>query len=76
MSASAFSNLLSAPQTVFSMTFFNWNPQQDDGNNGKPVVSGYLWIYIVLTALFTLTTLVFGGTSWFSGGTMHAAEIC
>ncbi|KAI1747212.1 hypothetical protein F4782DRAFT_522023 [Xylaria castorea] len=37
---------------VFSMTFFSWS---NDG--GQPAISGYLWIYIVITTFFTLLTL-------------------
>lgn len=34
------------------MTFFDWS---NDG--GKPAVSGYLWIYLVVTLFFTLITV-------------------
>jgi hypothetical protein len=34
------------------MTFFNWS-----GNNSKARVSSYIWIYIVVTALFTAGTI-------------------
>lgn len=37
--------------TVFSMTFFNWNSE-----NGV-VVSGYVWIYFLITVVFTIMTL-------------------
>ncbi|OHW97445.1 hypothetical protein CSPAE12_03889 [Colletotrichum incanum] len=39
--------------TLFSMTFFNWSP--DEG--GKSLVSGYIWIYFLATTIFTVTTL-------------------
>lgn len=41
------------------MTFFNWF---DD--TGKPEVSGYLWIYVLVSAVFTLLTL---GSWWYFG---------
>jgi heme/copper-type cytochrome/quinol oxidase subunit 2 len=37
---------------VFSMTFFDWS-----GEGGKTRVSSYLWIYITITAVFTLLTV-------------------
>ncbi|KAK4153467.1 hypothetical protein C8A00DRAFT_33833, partial [Chaetomidium leptoderma] len=37
--------------TVFSMTFFNWGSQ--DG----AIVSSYIWIYFLVTVLFTAVTL-------------------
>ncbi|CCF38764.1 hypothetical protein CH063_09773, partial [Colletotrichum higginsianum] len=37
--------------TLFSMTFFNWSPDDDS----KSLVSGYIWIYV--TGVFTATTL-------------------
>lgn len=39
-------------QTVFSMTFFDWS-----GSNGKTQVSSYLWVYIVVTVVFTALTI-------------------
>lgn len=39
-------------QTVFSMTFFDWQ-----GQNGGTRVSSYLWIYIVVTVIFTAITI-------------------
>jgi hypothetical protein len=38
--------------TVFSMTFFDWF-----GYGGKAQVSGYLWIYVVVTVFFTAITI-------------------
>ncbi|KAF2274430.1 uncharacterized protein EI97DRAFT_435263 [Westerdykella ornata] len=38
--------------TVFSMTFFDWF-----GEGGKTRVSSYLWIYILITLIFTLVTV-------------------
>ncbi|KAH4265087.1 hypothetical protein HBH64_008030 [Parastagonospora nodorum] len=38
--------------TVFSMTFFDWN-----GDDGKTLVSKYLWIYVVVTVFFTAITV-------------------
>ncbi|KAK5633815.1 hypothetical protein RRF57_009529 [Xylaria bambusicola] len=37
---------------VFSMSFFDWS-----GNNGQPLVSKYIWIYVLCTVLVTLVTL-------------------
>ncbi|KEZ45114.1 hypothetical protein SAPIO_CDS2547 [Scedosporium apiospermum] len=45
--------------SVFSMTFFDWNGS-GDGN----IVSGYLWIYIVIVFIFTVVTL---GCWWYFG---------
>ncbi|WQF76370.1 hypothetical protein CDEST_01384 [Colletotrichum destructivum] len=39
--------------TLFSMTFFNWSPDDDS----KSLVSGYIWIYFLVTGVFTATTL-------------------
>lgn len=39
-------------QTVFSMTFFNWSPEQ-----GQETVSPKFWIYVVMTIAFSLVTL-------------------
>lgn len=39
-------------QTVFSMTFFDWS-----GSDGKTQVSSYLWVYIVVTIVFTALTI-------------------
>lgn len=49
---------LTQVQTFFSMTFFNWTGD-DNGQPGtsKPTVSGYLWIYVVVSAVFTLLTV-------------------
>jgi len=41
------------------MTFFDWNGS-GDGN----IVSGYLWIYIVIVFIFTVVTL---GCWWYFG---------
>ncbi|KAF7671701.1 hypothetical protein GT037_010223 [Alternaria burnsii] len=38
--------------TVFSMTFFDWS-----GDDGKTRVSNYLWVYIVVTIVFTALTI-------------------
>ncbi|KUJ07848.1 uncharacterized protein LY89DRAFT_691534 [Mollisia scopiformis] len=40
--------------TLFSMTFFNWNASGD----GSIVVSSYLWIYFLVTGVFTVATLL------------------
>ncbi|KXH68994.1 hypothetical protein CSAL01_06611 [Colletotrichum salicis] len=40
--------------TLFSMTFFDWSPNEDK----KSVVSGYIWIYFLVTGVFTASTLV------------------
>ncbi|KAI0182696.1 hypothetical protein EV127DRAFT_448982 [Xylaria flabelliformis] len=37
---------------VFSMTFFSWS---DD--SGHPAISGYVWIYVVITTFFTMLTI-------------------
>lgn len=34
------------------MTFFNWS-----SSNGSPEVSGYIWIYVLVTVSFTLLTV-------------------
>ncbi|KAH8725466.1 hypothetical protein GQ44DRAFT_217980 [Phaeosphaeriaceae sp. PMI808] len=39
--------------TVFSMTFFQWS----DGDKGKPRVSSLVWIYFLVTAVFTVGTI-------------------
>ncbi|TVY23264.1 hypothetical protein LHYA1_G007945 [Lachnellula hyalina] len=38
--------------SVFSMTFFNWS-----NSDGSAEVSGYIWIYILVTVCFTLLTV-------------------
>ncbi|KAH8751297.1 hypothetical protein F5883DRAFT_578091 [Diaporthe sp. PMI_573] len=38
--------------TVFSMTFFNWSPEQDE-----KILSPWFWIYVVITVAFTLVTM-------------------
>lgn len=43
---------LTLTQTVFSMTFFNWNPEQDE-----KMMSPWFWIYVVITVVFTLVTM-------------------
>ncbi|POS71541.1 protein kinase [Diaporthe helianthi] len=45
--------------TVFSMTFFNWTPGE-----GEAVLSPYIWVYAVGTAIFTCLTL----GSWYFYG--------
>jgi hypothetical protein len=45
------------------MTFFDWFSGSQDGNSGskndgRPRVSGYIWIYFVITIAFTLATLL------------------
>ncbi|KAK1471150.1 hypothetical protein CTAM01_16648 [Colletotrichum tamarilloi] len=40
--------------TLFSMTFFDWSTNDDK----KSVVSGYIWIYFLVTGVFTACTLV------------------
>ncbi|CZR52311.1 uncharacterized protein PAC_02188 [Phialocephala subalpina] len=42
--------------SVFSMTFFNWS------NSDGSIVSGYIWIYVLVTVLFTLLTI---GCWWY-----------
>ncbi|KAK3365886.1 hypothetical protein B0T24DRAFT_404818 [Lasiosphaeria ovina] len=39
--------------SVFSMTFFNWSPDPN-----QPVVSGEIWIYVLITAVVTIATLI------------------
>ncbi|KAF8862500.1 hypothetical protein BDZ45DRAFT_723050 [Acephala macrosclerotiorum] len=50
--------------SVFSMTFFNWT-----GSNGNAEVSGYIWIYILVTVCFTLVTV---GTWYYLSIWRHA----
>ncbi|KAH6383054.1 hypothetical protein HBI60_259090 [Parastagonospora nodorum] len=38
--------------TVFSMSFFDWNDE-----DGKASVSKHLWIYVVVTVMFTAITI-------------------
>ncbi|KAH8803461.1 hypothetical protein F5884DRAFT_682283 [Xylogone sp. PMI_703] len=38
--------------TLFSMTFFNWSP-----SDGGAIVSHYVWIYFVMTAVSTIIAL-------------------
>ena len=38
---------------MFSMTFFNWN-----SDSGGDVVSGSIWIYVLVTVVFTVVTLL------------------
>ncbi|KAK1657020.1 hypothetical protein BDP55DRAFT_687103 [Colletotrichum godetiae] len=40
--------------TLFSMTFFNWYPNDSQTS----VVSGYIWIYFLVTGVFTASTLL------------------
>ncbi|KXH44069.1 hypothetical protein CSIM01_04373 [Colletotrichum simmondsii] len=40
--------------TLFSMSFFNWSP--DDAQTS--VVSSYIWIYFLVTGVFTISTLL------------------
>ncbi|KAK1531890.1 hypothetical protein CPAR01_11539 [Colletotrichum paranaense] len=47
-------SLAKAKQTLFSMTFFNWSP--DDAKHS--VVSSYIWIYFLVTGVFTVSTLL------------------
>ena len=39
--------------TMFSMTFFNWQQEPSRG----PVVSTFIWVYFLITAIFTALTL-------------------
>ncbi|KZL72851.1 protein kinase, partial [Colletotrichum tofieldiae] len=39
--------------TLFSMTFFNWSPEEGE----KSLVSSYIWIYFLATTIFTASTL-------------------
>ncbi|KAK1714480.1 uncharacterized protein CLUP02_15786 [Colletotrichum lupini] len=39
--------------SLFSMTFFNWSPE--DGKTS--IVSSYIWIYFLITGIFTAFTL-------------------
>lgn len=41
------------------MTFFNWTPGAGDS---EPLVSGYIWIYFLITGASTLLTL---GLFWY-----------
>ncbi|KAK3378009.1 hypothetical protein B0H63DRAFT_525268 [Podospora didyma] len=44
--------------SIFSMSFFNWSPSGASGDQERqPFVSQYIWIYVSVTALFTLATL-------------------
>lgn len=45
-------------ETVFSMSFFNWQP--DSGQN-EVEVSPRIWIYVVMALALTLITV----TAWF-----------
>ena len=38
------------------MSFFNWGEGEGEGG-GRSVVSGYFWIYVVVTLCFTLLTI-------------------
>ncbi|KAI3540130.1 hypothetical protein CABS02_11176 [Colletotrichum abscissum] len=40
--------------TLFSMSFFNWSP--DDSQSS--VVSSYIWVYFLVTGVFTISTLL------------------
>ena len=40
------------------MTFFNWNGGSDGGSGDTPVVSSKIWIYVLVTAISTLVTLL------------------
>ncbi|KAK0643152.1 hypothetical protein B0T16DRAFT_415420 [Cercophora newfieldiana] len=42
--------------SMFSMTFFNWNA--GSGDDGQPVVASSIWIYVLVTVVFTLVTLL------------------
>jgi len=44
-----------AMQSMFSMTFFNWNSGSGSDN---PIVSGNIWIYFLITVVFTVITLL------------------
>lgn len=44
--------LTRALQTVFSMSFFNWSPEQ-----GQEMVSPKFWVYVVVTLAFTLVII-------------------
>lgn len=52
-------------QSLFSMSFFDWNPDQ-----GKRILSPYIWMYVVLTAGLTGLTL----TLWYFFGRPHLKE--
>lgn len=43
--------LIQIYQTVFSMTLFNWSPEQD-----QEVMSPWFWVYAVITIALTLMT--------------------
>ncbi|KAJ0108555.1 hypothetical protein J7T55_002159 [Diaporthe amygdali] len=51
--------------SLFSMSFFDWNPDQ-----GKKILSPYIWMYVVLTAGLTGLTL----TLWYFFGRPHLKE--
>jgi len=40
---------------MFSMTFFNWN---SEAGGDHPTVSSSIWIYVLVTVVFTLITLL------------------
>jgi hypothetical protein len=44
-------------QSMFSMTFFNWNSSSSESDDHS-VVSGSIWIYFLVTVVFTLVTLM------------------
>lgn len=44
--------VLTFKQAVFSMSFFNWAPGE-----GQHLVSPYVWVYFVVTAVCTLVTM-------------------
>lgn len=41
-------------QSVFSMSFFTWF---SDGGSSQARVSSYVWIYIIVTTVFTALTI-------------------
>ncbi|KAI3391293.1 hypothetical protein diail_7624 [Diaporthe ilicicola] len=43
--------------SIFSMTFFDWS-----GPNGKPEISSYVWVYVVIAVAFTVLTI---GLWWY-----------
>jgi heme/copper-type cytochrome/quinol oxidase subunit 2 len=50
-----YTHVLTAHQTVFSMTFFDWSG--DSASGEKTRVSSYVWIYVVITVIFTVVTV-------------------
>jgi hypothetical protein len=46
-------SLTGRKQSIFSMSMFNW-----DAKNGEPIVSSYIWVFVVLALGLTVITVV------------------